>query len=384
MALLFCVFQMISVGTAGGAFEKNSLNFICFGKPLPLPADTGVQPPRYQVRKITKLADGTRPDWSADGQFIAYDKKIKGSYELFIMNADGSNVRCLTRNLHVPSEIQAKHKGKATFHPNGKYLLFGAENEYGKHGLKTIPGIGDNHDLWMRRLDVDDKYRRLTKLPKDYAVQYPRFSSDGTRLVWSERYQTGKPKIRGFEYGLWKIKVAKLSFSEGAPQLSDIVELKPGGDGFYEPHGFSPGGNKIIFTAALDPGASQVYGDIYTYDFTTGILMRITDSAAIHDEQALYSPDGKKIALMSGPFIGFLRLGYKTDIYLMDSDGNNRVRLTYFNQPGKPEYTGGSTLIDKIAWSPDGNALVSAYHVVKKGENTVFKIMFEGSLESNK
>jgi Tol biopolymer transport system component len=112
--------------------------------------------------------------------------------------------------------------------------------------------------------------------------------------------------------------------------------------------------------------------------------MRITDSAAIHDEQALYSPDGKKIALMSGPFIGFLRLGYKTDIYLMDSDGNNRVRLTYFNQPGKPEYTGGSTLIDKIAWSADGNALVSAYHVVKKGENTVFKIMFEGALESDK
>lgn len=47
------------------------------------------------------------------------------------MNSDESNQRSITEE-NIPKEIIEKHKGKATFHPSGKYLLIGCENENGK------------------------------------------------------------------------------------------------------------------------------------------------------------------------------------------------------------------------------------------------------------
>ncbi len=357
--------------------QANSLGFMLYGADEPLPPDAGRQPGTCRVKSITLLADGTRPDWSPDGRRIAFDREVSGTYEVFVMNADGSHERCLTREGSLPRELEHKHKGKATFVPGRPYLLFGAENEHGRHGLTTTPGIGDNHDLWLRSLD-EPAYWRLTRYPKDYAVQYPRFSADGRRLLWSVRYVPGKPRRRGCEFGLWKILLADLVFGPAGPQLANVRELKPGGDGFYEPHGFDPGGRTIIFTAALEPGQSQIYGDIYTYDLDAGRLTRLTRTPSIHEEQALFSPDGSKIAFMSGPFIGVSRLAYKTEIYLMDSDGGNRVRLTRFNEPDSPESTGSTTLIDKIAWRPCGGALVSAYHAAGKKLNKIFRLEFTG------
>ena len=42
-------------------------------------------------------ADGS-PSWSPDGQRIAFDSNRDGDWELYVMNADGSEVRKLTQN----------------------------------------------------------------------------------------------------------------------------------------------------------------------------------------------------------------------------------------------------------------------------------------------
>ncbi|PIY60079.1 hypothetical protein COY95_03635 [Candidatus Woesearchaeota archaeon CG_4_10_14_0_8_um_filter_47_5] len=356
--------------------SKNSLFFVLLGKETPLPDNTGSQPEACRVKKIEILGNGTSPDISADGKSIAYEKKTKGSYEIYLMNEDGSGSHCLTCS-NIPGVLQGKHKGKATFHPDGKFLLFGAENEYGAHGLSTIPGIGENHDFWVRSLE-DGSYWRLTHLPKDYALQYPRFSADGSKLLWSERYEKGKMMSKGCEYGFWRLMLANFTLGKEGPQISGVQELMPGGPGFYEPHGFSADGSSIIFTAAFENGKSQLYGEIYTYNLITKELTRITDSEDIHDEQSLYSPDGSRISLMSGPFVGLLRIAYKTDLYLMDNEGNNRVRLTHFNDPAWPEYTGGSTIINKDAWHPYGTEIISGYYVSTTREEKIFALIFEG------
>jgi len=357
---------------------KHSLKFIVKGDERSLPKNTGKQPDECGVKSLEILADGTRPDFSPDGKLIAFDRKVKGTFELFIMNSDSNNQRCLTCGRKIPPELRKKHKGKATFHPSGSYLLFGSENEHGNHGFVATPGIGDNHDLWVRGLDKNT-YWRLTKLPKNYAVQYPRFSADGKKLLWSERYEKGKFRSVGREYGIWKLKLADFEITSKGPRLSNIRELEPGGKGFYEPHGFSPDGHTIIFTAALEPDKPQIYGTIYTYDLRSKKLTKLTKDDYLHHEQALYSPGGSKISLMIGPFVGLSRLAYKTDLYLMDADGSNRVRLTHFNQQGHLDYRGGSTIIDKNVWHPTGTEIVSAYHVIKKRESKVFKVKLRGA-----
>lgn len=359
--------------------SKNTVGFILGGDDRarqPAASDsTGEQPDACGVKRIEILTDGTRPDYSWDGKRIAFDRKVKKTYEVFIMDADGSDERCLTCGDDIPLEMRGKHKGKATFHPGGRYLLFSAENEHGKGKMIHTPGFGDEHDFWVTDLESGG-FKRLTNVPKGHALQYPRFSPDGKRLLFSERYVKGKMRTMGAEFGQWWLKFATFEVTDQGPTFTKVVKSEPGGKGFYEPHGFTPDASGIIFTAALTPGKSQILGDIYTYHLGTRKLINLTESDDLHDEQALYSPDGKKIAWMRGPFVGMLKLAYASDVYLMDADGKNRVRLTRFNIPGAPEYNEGHTLIDKIAWHPDGTSLVTAFHSKKK--NKIFKVHFNG------
>lgn len=344
------------------------------------PLSDSVQHPSkaYRVKSITRLAEGTSPDLSCDGRLIAYNRKTNHCYEVFLMNADGGNPRCLTSS-NAPKEIVGKHKGKATFHPGGRYLLIGSENEHGDHGLKTIPGIGDNHDLWMIHLETA-AYTRLTALPEDTAIQYPRFSADGSKLAWSQRYEKEKRAVfkKGREFGYWKIIIADFTVTPAGPRLEILQALEPSGKGYYEPHGFSPDGRKIIFSGAMDPKKSQVNLDIYTYDLSSHVLTNLTRSDDIHDEMAIYSPDGKKIALMSGTFIGWRpEFGYRTDLFLMDADGGNRTQLTHFNDPANPSYLGHNSQITKLSWRQDGGRIVFGVYVHKAETYSIYALDFD-------
>lgn len=349
------------------------------GKDVSLLTDMGIQPTECRVGSISKVGNGTAPDWSWDGGLITYDERVDGAYEIFLINADGSNKRCLSC-INPPEEIKGKHKGKATFHPSSKYLLFSSENEYGKHELANIPGIGDDHDFWV--IDLENfTYWRLTTLPKGTALQYPRFSADGKKLLWSQRYEKERWAIfrKGREWGYWKMKLADFSITPNGPRVTNIIDLEPIGKGYYEPHGFLPGdNNKIIMSAQTNPEKSAFYLNIYTYDLLSKKFVKLASTNDIHYEMALYSPDGHKISFMSGPFRGTLRL-YKTDLYLMDANGSNRTRLTYFNEPMHPDYAGAAVQIDKEAWSPDGSKIISAYYNHKTKESTLFMITFEGA-----
>ena len=48
-----------------------------------------------------------------------------------------------------------------------------------------------------------------------------------------------------------------------------------------------------------------------------------------------------------------------TELWIMDADGSNKQRLTYFNEPGYPEYMGGKRcVVSDISWSPDGKKII--------------------------
>ncbi|HIE17278.1 MAG TPA: hypothetical protein EYP71_03685 [Dehalococcoidia bacterium] len=44
----------------------------------------------------------------------------------------------------------------------------------------------------------------------------------------------------------------------------------------------------------------------------------------------------------------------------MEADGSNKIRSTYFNEQGHPEYIGKRTIVSDNSWSPDGGRIATS------------------------
>ncbi|HEY40470.1 MAG TPA: trypsin-like serine protease [Dehalococcoidia bacterium] len=111
-----------------------------------------------------------------------------------------------------------------------------------------------------------------------------------------------------------------------------LIPILSGRDAF-EP-AWSPDGTKIVFQSwEHDPS------EIYVMDVDGGNLVRLTDNSD-YDDYPAWSPDGTKIAFVSD------RDG-NNEIYVMDADGSNQRRLT--------NHSAWDTF---PAWSPDGNEIL--------------------------
>jgi Tol biopolymer transport system component len=167
-------------------------------------------------------------------------------------------------------------------------------------------------------------------------------------------YQQPALRVRGREFGYWRLKVADFAIGASGPALTNIREFEPSGPALYESHGFSPDGNTVLYSSnAGNVGALLQHNDIYELDLTTGVPRKLTQDG--YNEHAHFSPDGKEILWMSNE--GSSNKG--TDLWTMVQDGSNKQRITYFNIPGCPEYTGARSYVADSSVSPDGKRIAA-------------------------
>ena len=69
------------------------------------------------------------PAWSPNGDKIVFNSQRDGNYEIYAMNADGSNVRRITHH--------NERDDYPTWHPNGKKLGYVSERD-GKYDLYLV------------------------------------------------------------------------------------------------------------------------------------------------------------------------------------------------------------------------------------------------------
>jgi Tol biopolymer transport system component len=291
---------------------------------------------------------GGRLDWVDEK--IAFDMRdAREIFEIHVMKPDGSEVKCVTCDR---PDLPKGHKGQPAWHPSGRYLVFQAEKEkHRKVRFEHIltPGGGVLNDLWV--LDTEtNRATRIREVEDDAGegTLHPHFSKDGRMLSWSEMVEGGGLK-KGKELGYWELMVADFSDSGGKPSLARVRSFAPGGKAFYENHGFSPDGSQLIFTSSFE-AKSRLDSNIYVMDIATEKLMRMTDEG--WNEHAHYSPDGRFIVWMSNRGLSSRGAEY----WIMDSDGSNKRRLTYFNEKGHPQYVGPNTMVADFSWRPDGKA----------------------------
>ncbi|MFN0277184.1 MAG: hypothetical protein ACKVRN_01140 [Pyrinomonadaceae bacterium] len=123
---------------------------------------------------------------------------------------------------------------------------------------------------------------------------------------------------------------------------------------------------KIAFTSDRDGGNSEIY--LMNSDGSNQV--RLTNNNVV-DQIPAFSPDGRKIAYVSQQSPGL----FAAQIKIMNSDGTNQTVLTSVtmsNLPNWQEYGGSS-----LSWSPDGSKIAF------DDEGEIFTINIDGTNRTN-
>jgi TolB protein len=120
------------------------------------------------TRKVLAAFDGSNsaPAWSPDGKRLAITLTKDGASQLYLINADGSGVNRLTYSQSIDTE--------PSFSPDGRYLLFTSD----RAGSPQIYGM---------RVDGSGDPQRMT-FEGNYNVT-PRYSPDGKSFVFIHQSQ---------------------------------------------------------------------------------------------------------------------------------------------------------------------------------------------------
>lgn len=234
-------------------------------------------------RNITNqpTSDDTDPQWSPDGSQIAFSSTRNGRGDIYIMNADGSNVRRLTHHSAVDAD--------PTWSPDGTRIAFVSLRD-GNVEIYVVDAAGNN----LQRLTQNDY--------NDFEIDW---SPDGKHIAVSSE--------RGVHGNIYLIDVqAALQdpTGSGRQQLTDT-------DAHDAFPAWSPDGSRIAFISDREGRGNW---EIYVMDAAGGNQERLTYTDAIEGPPS-WSPDGTQIVFESDRDGDF-------EIYVMAADGTDVRPLT--------------------------------------------------------
>ena len=230
---------------------------------------------------------------------IAFASKRDENAEIYIMNADGSELQRLTKNDSYDYVSDCSDDGN-------RLLLTVWDTTYARWDLDAITADGARAGA-----------PRSDNLIFHYVLGD--WSPDGSRLAYQSTQANSNNQG-------WHLFVT--SFVAGRPNRVTPGDLKL--DLGRKPR-WSPDGGDIVYSKTVDGNR-----EIYRFDLSKSEETRLTNNSSL-DSNPDWSPDGERIVFRSE------RDG-NSEIYVMNADGSSATRLTNRSEE------------DKIPlWSPDGN-----------------------------
>lgn len=220
--------------------------------------------------------------WAKDR--IAFSSEVPGSKhsDIFTVSPDGADIRQITKS--------PGYNGTPSISRDGKRIVFASTRDGAKYQLYVMNANGSN-------------ITRLTNAPT-IAYFNPQFSPEGKRVVYYSEKGDGKDQI-------WVMR------SDGSNKTLLTANI---GHNIFP--GWSPDGSKIIFSSSkrdADTSGSYIDGSfLYTMNADGTGLKKLGNIKSFF---ARFSPDGKKIAYISGRFP-------ETQIYIANADGSGALQIT--------------------------------------------------------
>jgi TolB protein len=196
------------------------------------------------------------PEWSLDGKYIAFvsdrDKNQFRNYEIYIMDADGSDQRRITHNQLLDALYPS-------FSPDGRKLAFT------RTALQDPDRNILNYKVFVVNVNGDNE-----KFLTDGA--FPSWSPDGRKIAFC------------------KVNLAKKNWDICLMDTNGNNQVNITNDGMYP--AWSPNGKQIAFSSQR---AQIGYDNIYKMDSDGQNVVRLTKANEQHDAP-IWSPDGQYIA----------------------------------------------------------------------------------------
>ncbi|HET8945933.1 MAG TPA: DUF4440 domain-containing protein [Candidatus Polarisedimenticolia bacterium] len=326
-------------GIAAALAVAGPLVFVAFA---PVGAANAAPAQAAEAAPDTSPYDSAWPQFSPDGASIVFGStREDGDWEIFVMRADGTSARRLTRSpgrdahpifsrdgrsiLFQSPRGQAEGEvdlwtmqadgsaperltsapgfdGVPALSPDGRTIVY-------QHGTKQ----GEGWHWEIHLMDADGRRdRALTK--NAWSSQVPVFSPDGRRLVL---FANPSGHDRLFLMDPAKRKVTPLVAGPSHTAASAPAGAPASAEGYDDQvPSLSPDGRFVAFTSTRDGGR-----DLYRVEVTTGSVLRLTTGCDVWS-QASWSPDGKRL-LFSAKQKGV------DEIFSIDSAGGVPVRLTH-------------------------------------------------------
>ena len=279
-----------------------------------------------QKRLTNNAAGDVEPAFSPDGSKIAFTSNRDGNSEIYVMNADGTNQKRLTNN--------AASDNSPAWSPDGKKIVFSSFRD------------GDG-EIYLMNSDGTNQVNLTNHAGNDTV---PAFSPDGRKIAF-----------RSLRAGAIEVYVMNADGSnQTALTDSPAIDTEPA---------FSPDGTTIVFRTHRDALGNR---EIYLMNADGTDQKNISNNPAEESKPA-FSTDGNKIVFTSN------RDG-NNEIYVMKADGANPVNLSNnptddFSPSWGPANTAPVLEELKVTTPADEGALITLTGKIKDpDENDSFTI----------
>lgn len=363
-------------GLASSCMSGNSENELIIERP-DVKIENGMLTPEVleALGRIREYAPS--PDGKTIAFTLAYEsiEANKSNAEIYIMNADGTDIRRLTKT--------ASSENSLCWYANGERIAFITMDE-GNNAPQVFSINPDGGDLVQ-----------MTSL--ENGVECFKFSPDESKIVvastvkpWEKdpKLYEGLPNTTGrvindLMYKHWDEWVEEIPHpfigdfnGKSADNFVDIMEGEPfecpmrpfGGAEAFE---FSPDSKQLIYVSRKLAGKDYAFStdsNLYLYDIAAKTTKNLTEGMEGYDTDPKFSPDGKQLAWLS----------MATPKY--ESDKKRLMVMDMASGEMKDMTAEWKYWPEEITWAPDGKSIVFAGYY--EGTEPIFRMsMPDGKIE---